>query len=360
MKAGARSSEPRLAQHEAFLVRPDRRADRLGRDVEEGLVEGAHQHHRPFHEARHLVQQALVLHEVEAAGEGEVAGVVQDHVLAPLGVEDDLRALQGLDVVVEPAHLDRPRAPGSDGRRSRCRPRCRSTENGTTSGVSVSGPKVATIDCSGRTQRKAAGLRRGRAPAHGFRPGEGPDDLGQEFGQHVQGLAAGTLDHREVELALLRVGDGPRPGPGSSGRRPSGSPGRPPRGRRPAGPRRSSRTASPRAGRPAMCSASRRGVENALAPSYRKPRSTSASVTSFFRSSAARRCMRAGISSERSSSRRSGMARPYRRAAGLSRARMAPGLQCASPFRMAESCHLRSPIAWASDTFQVPSSRTRS
>ncbi|GJE71890.1 hypothetical protein CHKEEEPN_3442 [Methylorubrum podarium] len=29
-----------------------------------------------------------------------------------------------------------------------------STENGTTSGVSVSGPKVATIDCSGRTQRR--------------------------------------------------------------------------------------------------------------------------------------------------------------------------------------------------------------
>jgi len=30
-------------------------------------------------------------------------------------------------------------------------------ENGTVSGVSVSGPKVATIDCSGRTQRRAPG-----------------------------------------------------------------------------------------------------------------------------------------------------------------------------------------------------------
>ena len=70
----ARSTSPQgeVAQHEAFLVRPDRRADDLGRDRQEGLVERAHQHHRPFDEAGDLLQQRLVLDELEAAREGEV------------------------------------------------------------------------------------------------------------------------------------------------------------------------------------------------------------------------------------------------------------------------------------------------
>jgi hypothetical protein len=34
-----------------------------------------------------------------------------------------------------------------------------STTKGTTSGVSVSGPKVQTMECSGRTQRKLPGSR---------------------------------------------------------------------------------------------------------------------------------------------------------------------------------------------------------
>ncbi len=196
-----------LAQHEALLVRPDGRADRLGGDVEEGLVERAHQHHRPLHEARHLLQQSLVLHEVEAAGEGEVAGVVQDHVLAPVGVEDDLRALQGLDVVVEPAHLDR--LGGEEavavGHRAGRNPADRNGDHLRRFGLRPEGG-------DDRLQRahpaQAARLGRGRAPAHGFRPGEASDDLGQELGQDVECLAAGPLDHREVELALLRVGDG--------------------------------------------------------------------------------------------------------------------------------------------------------
>ena len=56
-----------------------------------------------------------------------------------------------------------------------------------------------------------------------------------------------------------------------------------------------------------MVSASRRGVANALAPSYVRPSATSRSVTSLRRSSAARACMRAGISSDKNSSSRSGI-----------------------------------------------------
>ena len=66
-----------VAQHEAFLVGADRRLDRLVGHVEEGLVEGAHQHDRPFDEARRLVEHRLVLDEVEPdCATASVAGVV--------------------------------------------------------------------------------------------------------------------------------------------------------------------------------------------------------------------------------------------------------------------------------------------
>ena len=44
--------------------------------------------------------------------------------------------------------------------------------------------------------------RGGRAPAHGFRPGEALDDRRQDFRQHVERRPAGPLDDGDVELAL--------------------------------------------------------------------------------------------------------------------------------------------------------------
>src|ERR1043166_45142 len=76
------------------------------------------------------------------------------------------------------------------------------------------------------------------------------------------------------------------------------------------GPFFSSLTSGWRAGTPSTASASRRGVTNARAASYTSPASTRRSVTSFFKSSAAFACMRAGISSEKSSSKRSGISYP--------------------------------------------------
>ena len=54
-----------VAQHEAFLVGADRRADHLGRDFQELRLEFAHQHDRPFDEARDFLEQAFVLDEFE-------------------------------------------------------------------------------------------------------------------------------------------------------------------------------------------------------------------------------------------------------------------------------------------------------
>lgn len=146
-----------LAGDEAFLVGLDRQPDDLGGDGKIILLEAAHQHLRPFDQAGNFLQQAFVLDQFEAVGEGDVAGVMQDDVLAPLGIEDDLRPFETCDVVVEAADGDclgrmETMAVGDVGGGDA------SISNGMTTVSSCSGPKVQTIDCSGRTQRIAPGL----------------------------------------------------------------------------------------------------------------------------------------------------------------------------------------------------------
>ncbi len=75
------------------------------------FVERAHQHHRPFDEARDLLEQRLVLDQLEALREGELLRVGEDDVLAPLRIEHDLRRFQLGDVIVEPAHRRKHPAP---------------------------------------------------------------------------------------------------------------------------------------------------------------------------------------------------------------------------------------------------------
>ena len=52
---------------------------------------------------------------------------------------------------------------------------------------------------------EAAGGAGLRAPAHGFRPGEGAQHHLQHFADHVDRSAAGLFGERDIEVALLRV-----------------------------------------------------------------------------------------------------------------------------------------------------------
>ena len=94
----------RAAHHEALLVGPDSGPDGLGRDVQKRLVEAAHQHHGPFDQPGHFVEQRRILDEVQPLREGEVARVVQDDGSPPLGVEHHPRLLERRGVVVEAPH----------------------------------------------------------------------------------------------------------------------------------------------------------------------------------------------------------------------------------------------------------------
>jgi hypothetical protein len=98
------SPPPGLLQHEALLVGLDGQPDDVVGDCEEILLELAHQHDRPFDQAGDLIEQTLVLDQFEAGGEGEIARVRQDDLLAALGIEHDPGALELFGIIIEAAH----------------------------------------------------------------------------------------------------------------------------------------------------------------------------------------------------------------------------------------------------------------
>ena len=68
----------RVAEREELLVLAHRGLEHLGRQVEEAGLDAADERHRPFGEAGVLGEEALVVDELEAGGEGELDGVVVD------------------------------------------------------------------------------------------------------------------------------------------------------------------------------------------------------------------------------------------------------------------------------------------
>ena len=94
---------------ETLLVGADGQPDDLGGDGQKVLLEVAHQHDRPFDQARHFLEQAFVLDQFEPVGEGEVPGVGEDDLLAAVGVEHDLGRFELGRIVVEAPHGDRAR-----------------------------------------------------------------------------------------------------------------------------------------------------------------------------------------------------------------------------------------------------------
>ena len=118
------------------------------------LVKAAGQHHRPLDETCDLFKQTGILDQFQTQRQRTVLGIVQDDVLAPVRIQDNLVLFQTGRIVIEAPDLkgfvrQKPVAAGV------CPELIPSNSNGTTSGSSVSGPNVATMECSGRTQRVA-------------------------------------------------------------------------------------------------------------------------------------------------------------------------------------------------------------
>ena len=95
-------------------------------------------------------------------------------------VDDHVAGAQLLDIVARAADGDRPGMVEAMTDRRRARLRCPSISTGT-----ISSPSIATMPCSGRTQRSDP-----VAPAHRLGPGKIGDDPPDRLGEHVRARPA--------------------------------------------------------------------------------------------------------------------------------------------------------------------------
>ena len=184
-----------VAQGEEFLVGAHRGLQDLGGEVEEAVLDAAHQGDRPFGEAGILGEEAGVVDEVEAGSEGELSGVVGDPVGAVGRVEEDVGAFEPGGVVLE----------GGDGEGVGGVEAV--AAGGVAGGEAVDGEGdglgagLAGQDAEDRVER-ADPAERAVAPAHGLGPGEGADGGLDGLGDDLGGGAAGAVDDGEEHVAL--------------------------------------------------------------------------------------------------------------------------------------------------------------
>ena len=213
-----------------------------------------------------LLQQPLVLDQLEALREGEVLGVGQDDLAAARRVEHDLGLFELGHVVVEAAHLDRRRAPGSGGR-AWSSPDCDAADlEPHDLGLFGLRPEGRDDGMQRPHPVERARLRRRSPQRIDFGHGKLRDDLRHDLGDHVDAPAGpASRSPRRRSRPSCPAGPSPRsievrP---AAFRKPaiacSGAPTR--------GPFALPSRPADRAGTPCTVSASRRGVAKALAPS---------------------------------------------------------------------------------------------
>ena len=147
-------------------------------------------------------KQALVLHQLVALGEGEVLGIGEDDLPAPLGVEHDLGLFQLGGVVLEPAHLERLRRHEAMAARLVAGGDAVDRER---DDVGLLGLRPEGGDNGMQRPHPAERARfgRARAPAHRLGPGESSHHLGHDPADDLDRRPARLLDHGHVEVALL-------------------------------------------------------------------------------------------------------------------------------------------------------------
>ncbi len=186
-----------IADREELLVLLHRGLQHLGGQRQEAVLDVAHQHDGPFHEAGDLAQQALVLDQFQPAREGDLLRVVPQRLGPFVRGQDHLGALQLGLVILEARDLERGDAHEAVAARDAARLDAVDLERD--DGCLT---RVVGEDAQDRVQRTDP-AQAARAPAHGLGPGEGADGLFQLLGHDRGGGAAFGDDGGVVEGALL-------------------------------------------------------------------------------------------------------------------------------------------------------------
>ncbi len=159
--------------------------------IHELVFDFAGQHHGPFGQARHFVQQALILDGFEAMHEGLALGVFADDLLAARGVDQNVGVVQLLLVILEATHFDGAFAQEAVAARDIAALHARKGERHHFAIQRTHDPvqRAHPADC-------AAGK------AHGFRPWQFGKRFRQNFRQHFRRIAALARDHGDIEFAF--------------------------------------------------------------------------------------------------------------------------------------------------------------
>ena len=185
----------RVAHGEVFLVGAHGELDDLARQGEEIRVHVAEDDDRPFGEAGHLFQQALVLDQLEPAFMTDHVRLLIDEKAPVLPRENDRAlAFEQRLVLVEGGYFERtaPMHAVAFGLIAGCQ------------AVDLEIDHLAIEDAEHALQR-AYPAQLAAAPAHRLRPVEAAHDVRHHFGDDVRQRTPRHLADSDVEIALLRV-----------------------------------------------------------------------------------------------------------------------------------------------------------
>ena len=185
----------RVTHGEIFLVGAHGELDDFARQGEEIGVHVAEDDDRPFGKPGHLVQQALVLDQFEAARQADLLGLLLDQQAAVFAAEDDRAlSLNHRPVLLERGHGERP-APVD------------TVAFGLIPGFQAIDLEIdhLAVENAEHPLQWPHPSEVAAAPAHRFRPVEAAHHLRHERCNDVRQRAARNLAHGDVEIALFRV-----------------------------------------------------------------------------------------------------------------------------------------------------------
>ena len=192
-----REASIRLHEGKILLVAAHGGREHFVGQCHETVVDAARQHFRPLHQACHLLDQGPVVPNRQPGGVGKLRALLDDGLAALVSVHKDVSPLQTRLVVAVAVDLE------GVGRQKGMTARAVGKDQ-----LPIAERQPAVQTATGEDGQH--GLQRaypaevGFRPAHGLRPAEGADRLGEKARQDFGRCLARDMPYGEEELALGR------------------------------------------------------------------------------------------------------------------------------------------------------------